>query len=196
MVTYEWPREVWKELGAKGMISIATIQVVSLFVTGAFVMYTTCKVCVYEGRRRKAVFMPYIVPFFLISLTIGADIVPDLIIYFGLPKILTLGVQIGKFLPASCEASLPLEGPDGVPCYYKRLMEWTLMYLRGQDGFDHEELRLMWKTKWTSLTFWFLVSVGSVLFIKYKFRPEQAIEAAKVDQEGRRSECISSASII
>ena len=176
------------------MISIAAIQLVCLFTTGAFVMYTICRVFVYEARRSQLVFIPYIVPFFLISLTIGADIVPDLITYFGIPKVLTLGVQIGKFLPGSCEASLPLEGPDGTPCYYKRLKGWTLMYLRAQYGFDHEELRLMWKTKWISLTLWCLVSVGSVLFIKYKFRREQAIEAAKVDQEGGRSECISSAS--
>jgi hypothetical protein len=122
------------------------------------------------------------VPFVIISFFIGVDIMPDLIIYFGLPKVLTFGVQIRKILPASCEATMPLEGPNGLPCYYKRLREWTWMYLQGQDGFDREELRLMWKPIWSFGTFGPLVSVVSVLVIKYKTRRTQAEDAGKAER--------------
>ena len=50
-----------------------------------------------------------------------------IIVYFGIPKGLTFGFQIGQVLPASCEASIPVEGHFGLPCCLKdRLAGVTL----------------------------------------------------------------------
>ena len=44
--------------------------------------------------------------------------------YFGIPTILTFGFRIGGVLPPTCEASMPIEGKDGLPCSLKRFAEW------------------------------------------------------------------------
>lgn len=54
-------------------------------------------------------------------------------------------MQIGPWLPSSCEASLPVEGPDGWPCYLKTLYETTLEYIRTHGQSQHEEMIKLWR---------------------------------------------------
>lgn len=53
-------------------------------------------------------------------------------------------VYLAGVLPASCEASMTVEGINGEPCSYKRLREWIPRLIRGEAGFD--ELEHLWVT--------------------------------------------------
>lgn len=55
-----------------------------------------------------------------------------------LPTWLTLGylVDFGGFMPASCEVSMPVEGPCGVPCGLLSLRSWLVKVFAGPDRWD------------------------------------------------------------
>ena len=75
-------------------------------------------------------------------------------IYFGMPTYLTFGRQIGKVLPATCEASLRIEGENGWPCYAKALIETITKWLQGDDSYDHVLLNAVWANlQWYTTTY-------------------------------------------
>ncbi|KAK3700464.1 hypothetical protein LTR37_015968 [Vermiconidia calcicola] len=67
-----------------------------------------------------------------------------LVVYLGIPKIFTFGIQIGKILPASCEASMAIEGPDGLPCSGKRFREWVRRFLSDNGSYHFDEIEGPW----------------------------------------------------
>lgn len=75
------------------------------------------------------------------ALTAGSGfIIPSLLIY-GVPR--SFGIPIGGMLPTSCEASMAVEGPDGLPCQLLRFREWVDHVIA--DGSLHrDEIRLSW----------------------------------------------------
>lgn len=61
--------------------------------------------------------------------------------YFGIPRAFTLGLfTIPPALPASCAASLAIEGENGVPCSVKRLLTW----LSGATGYERAGVETWW----------------------------------------------------
>lgn len=65
--------------------------------------------------------------------------------YFGLPTWLTFGLQVGNFLPATCEASMAVEGKNGLPCSLKRFMEWFERATRADgSGLHLDEFEGSW----------------------------------------------------
>jgi len=96
-------------------------------------------------------------------LQVAGPMLSQLIIYFGLPKFLTFGYQVGKILPATCEASLGVEGYNGKPCSFQRLLRWSMQALRYDSGLHLEQFEALWVRKlatWGSLyLFWLVVLV-------------------------------------
>lgn len=84
--------------------------------------------------RRKGLRILYsILPLWLLNTYILGRIV----VYFGIAKWLTFGIQIGKVLPSSCQAST--EGYLGQPCSMHRLLEWGQRMLSGEGSFYEME---------------------------------------------------------
>ena len=68
----------------------------------------------------------------------------QLITYVGIPKSVTFGVQIGKLLRSTCEASMAVEGPKGWPCCLKRFIEWTRRFLSNDGSYQLDEWEPLW----------------------------------------------------
>lgn len=66
-----------------------------------------------------------------------------ILIYYGVPKALTFGYQIGKFAPTSCAASIDIEGPDGFPCSSKRFAEWLGKAFSGDGSLHLDEFETL-----------------------------------------------------
>lgn len=71
-----------------------------------------------------------------ISCYYGSMALFRIVAYFGIPPYLTFEVQISKILPTSCAASIPIEGPDGWPCYLKKIREEWIGFVNS-DGSYH-----------------------------------------------------------
>jgi hypothetical protein len=56
-----------------------------------------------------------------------------LLTYFSPPTWLTLGYEIGGFMPTSCETSKLIEGPNSLPCH-ALYFKWWLAGVAGPDG--------------------------------------------------------------
>jgi hypothetical protein len=56
-----------------------------------------------------------------------------LLTYFSPPTWLTLGHEIGGFMPTSCETSKLIEGPNSLPCH-ALYFKWWLAGVAGPDG--------------------------------------------------------------
>ena len=98
------------------------------------------------------------------------------IIYFGLPKSITLGYQVGRVLPATCEASLAVEGPDGLPCSLRRLMQWASRALSDRET-HLDDFEALWRRKfviWGLFTLlWLAVPVVVHVFAMRESREDQ-----------------------
>lgn len=63
-----------------------------------------------------------------------------LALYFGVPRLLTFGFQIGPVMPASCDASLAIEGRNGLPCTLRRFLHW----IAGDSGYRMQDIEWAW----------------------------------------------------
>lgn len=145
----------------------------------------------HETRRRRKFLMLFIRAFYL-GCFVNFLFITELIIHFGLPRILTFGCQVGKLVPATCEGSMEIEGPNGWPCWLARLREWTVLYLRAQGGYDAKEFRRMWLGIWAMVVVEFCVVVVLPVVLMYVDSRGQAKEAVKVDAEKGDSKSIQS----
>ena len=64
------------------------------------------------------------------------EIAIQLIIFYGVPRTLTLGIDmdIGRFVPPTCEGSQHILGSGSLPCRLKSMQEYTLKWLAGKRG--------------------------------------------------------------
>lgn len=101
-----------------------------------------------------------------VNLVLIGGSVGRLTVYFGVPPILTFGYRIEPILPATCEASLPIMGPDGLPCSLKRFLEWA----RGESDWRLESFEWQWISKGASVGFLVTIAIGldvSVLLVTW-----------------------------
>lgn len=92
-----------------------------------------CYALRYAGTRRGHMLLKYgpsAMFFFMAWMPLIAG---PLVVYFGIPTYLTFGHQIGNALPSSCDASMAIEGPDGMPCSLKRFFQWLLHFVTQVD---------------------------------------------------------------
>lgn len=101
--------------------------------------------------------------------------------YFGIPKGLTFGYQIGKILPASCEHSMPIEGESGLPCQMKRFLAWLERAMNDDGSWHLDELEADWKMWfiWAGLSVGFAVAtfISVALLERNQARKRRAKEA-------------------
>lgn len=83
---------------------------------------------VHLTRRLEFIALGLMAPVFAILPTFART---KVIAYFGIP---CFGRR--PLLPATCDASLNIEGPYGWPCYISRLSHW-LSLVAGPDGMKH-----------------------------------------------------------
>ena len=98
-----------------------------------------------------------------------------------MPKSITLGYQVGKVLPATCEASLAVEGPDGLPCSLRRLIQWASRALSDR-AFHLDDFEALWRRKfvmWAPIAlFWVAVPITVHVFAMRESREQQRKEKA------------------
>jgi hypothetical protein len=103
------------------------------------------------------------------------------VVYVGLPTILTFGIKIGGVLPTSCEASIPYEGIEGLPCSTKRFLHCLLWKIGRADGGSHVcQLEEAWFTRGFVVVFcvlWVPVWYGFVHWSLYQHK--KAIRKAR-----------------
>ncbi|KAK3725211.1 hypothetical protein LTR37_000722 [Vermiconidia calcicola] len=87
--------------------------------------------------NRLVSFLPW-ASFFISQLAV------PLVVYLGIPKEFTFGIQICKILPASCEASMAIEGLDGLPCSGKRFREWIGRFLSNDGSYHLDGIERPW----------------------------------------------------
>jgi len=80
------------------------------------------------------------------------------VVYLGVPTWLAFGITIGKVLPASCDASIEVEGEDGLPCSLKRFLEWSRRITSGESSFRLADLESGWVSAMLLFCFWILIT--------------------------------------
>lgn len=105
--------------------------ILGLLLAFAVVMWDSCR-----GTRVCAHY------FFLVMLVtyIGCMLTGEILAYLYVPYL-----KYGKFIPPTCAARLPLEGPSAFPCELKRLWAWFIRFTQGLRG---EQLG-PWEHYWT-----------------------------------------------
>lgn len=100
--------------------------------------------------------------------------------YFGIPTSLTFGYQIGKILPATCEASMPIEGELGWPCSMKRFREWVERATKADGtGLHLHELETAWTDGFLYLMLLSAIAVALIALAQYAKRCERRGPAKK-----------------
>lgn len=132
-------------------------------------------------ERHEAFYVPFVIGACIIFTT-AANLY---IKYFGVPKSLTFGYQIGKILPPTCEASMPIEGKNGLPCSLKRFWEWFGRVTSGDGSLHLDELEGDWKVLmiYAGLLILVIVAVLKVVScIKADERKKRAVAQAVADE--------------
>lgn len=139
--------------------------------------------CAFQSARKVPNFTleDFILVFNLLAFC-GGHILSRLVIYFGIPKFLTFGIQIGRILPSSCEASTVIEGPDSFPCFVEWFSGWIVRFASRADGSWHlDELGTPDGEDVFVLLLLFVCCVGSVLFFRWiRLRKEREHLGARI----------------
>lgn len=125
-----------------------------------------------EALRRNGPVYPYITTF-CIATVFATPQVSLALIYFGIPKALTFGYQIGKIAPASCAASLEVEGREGTPCSLKRFGEWLHHVAQGDGSLHLEEFERLWAAKMVEAMVMMGVLLALFLFFRWAVRQDE-----------------------
>jgi hypothetical protein len=125
-----------------------------------------------------------------LGLFVNYPFIAELIIHFGLPTTVTFGYQVGNIIPASCEGSMPIEGPNGCPCWLSRLREWTVLYLRGQDVYGVKEFRRMWVGICVAVVLEFCFVIVLPVVLTYVESRKQDKQSVRLDVEKGESKSI------
>ena len=124
-----------------------------IFLTIASVIGFRCwRIKTKNDMDADAFYMAFIIEA-CIAFSIGLNIYVK---YLGIPTWLTFGYQIGKILPADCEASMLIEGENGLPCSSKRLLEWLGRAMNGDGGWNWDQFEREWR-------FWLVIAVLMVV---------------------------------
>lgn len=110
-----------------------------------------------------ACWMPHLVVFFWACLA-AAYPLSKILIYYGIPKFLTFGYQIGKVAPTTCAESLELEGPNGLPCSLARFGDWVHRVTSGDGSWHLDEFESLWKEKLVEMVVLVLVLLAMFVF--------------------------------
>ena len=131
-----------------------------------------------EVELRTARWFPYLVVFFCSCLAMALPL-SKVLIYFGIPRTLTFGYQIGKVAPTTCAESMEVEGPDGLPCSLERFGEWLRRATDGDGNWHLDEFEQLWKDKLVGVLGFALVLV--VLFFFFRWGSRRDME--KMERE-------------
>lgn len=90
------------------------------------------------------------------------------LMYFGIPKTLTLGYQIDGILPTDCGTSMSIEGPDGLPCSLKRFSSWLGKAARLYgSGLHREDFETHWRDVMLRWSLHLVIIVAFCFFCRF-----------------------------
>jgi hypothetical protein len=75
-------------------------------------------------------------------------------------------VQIGKALPTSCQASIPIEGPNSWPCYADGILTAAFKYLKNDSSYDEGLLENMMANIRYYTAIYLVCIVGTILVLR------------------------------
>lgn len=158
---------------------------VTLLLCMSVVVLTATRMFLRE--RRSGIVSPY--TDFILAILWGCFLAAMLlsrpVLYFGIPKALTFGVQLGKILPTSCDASIAVEGPNGWPCSTKRLLEWVQRFLSNDSCYQFNEIPKRWQGVFGMLLLYLVVATLSVLISGKERKKEEKRKREGVEKPAK-----------
>lgn len=119
----------------------------------------------FRNKRRPVQWL--VISYF--SIITGSWLLGQLVMYLGIPKVLTFGVQVGRIATSSCEVSTP----RSLPCFVR----WMVRFVTRADGSWHlYEFERAWIGPVTAGTIWLGVPVMAIVLGSKEEREVERLE--------------------
>ena len=143
-----------------------------------------------EHDYKKPILSHYGLAFWFLSIDCSL-ILGTLLRYHSLPTWLTFGTRIGGILPTNCEASMKVEGPEGLPCELKRFGEWAKRVVSSDGSWHTDEIERLW-IECLVCVIVVIFTISIMLWLAQRIKREHILEHAALEESekltGARSE--------
>ena len=140
----------------------------------------------WEHHYKTPILSHYGPAFFFVSVACSL-LFGTLLRYYSLPTWLTFGIRIGGLLPTDCEASMKIEGPEGLPCELKRFGEWATRVVSSDGSWHSDEIERPW-IECLVCVIVVIFSISIMLWLAQRIKREHILERTVSEESEKLTE--------